>query len=108
MPTRPSSASRVVSTPKRTNSTPRPRTPGGYWTPASRSSRAARRSTCSSSGVIDKEYVQTGKIGGIVLSEVRAETIHEAVKYTKIMGVEVELSIFTPDILDNGVAAACA
>ncbi|KAL4863365.1 hypothetical protein BDV12DRAFT_189718 [Aspergillus spectabilis] len=59
-------------------------------------------------GVIDKEYVQTGKIGGIALSEVRGETIHEAVKYTKIVAVEAELSMFTPDILDNGVAAACA
>ena len=43
--------------------------------------------------LIDKEYVQTGKIGGIALSEVRAETIHEAVKYTKILAVEVELSL---------------
>ncbi|KAL4979650.1 NADP-dependent oxidoreductase domain-containing protein [Aspergillus desertorum] len=54
-------------------------------------------------GVIDKEYVQTGKIGGIALSEVRAETIHEAVKYTKIVAVEAELSMY-----DNGVTAACA
>ena len=44
-------------------------------------------------GVIDKEYVQTGKLGGISLSEVRAETIHEAVKYTKVLAVEVELSM---------------
>ena len=44
-------------------------------------------------GVIDKEYVQTGKIGGISLSEVRAETIHEAVKHTKVLAVEVELSL---------------
>jgi pyridoxine 4-dehydrogenase len=44
-------------------------------------------------GLIDKEYVQTGKIGGISLSEVRAETIHEAVKYTKVLAVEVELSM---------------
>ena len=44
-------------------------------------------------GVIDKEYVQTGKLGGISLSEVRAETIHEAVKYTKVRAVEVELSL---------------
>jgi Predicted oxidoreductases (related to aryl-alcohol dehydrogenases) len=43
--------------------------------------------------VIDKEYIQTGKIGGISLSEVRAKTIHEAVKYTKILAVEVELSL---------------
>ncbi len=43
--------------------------------------------------LIDKEYVRTGKIGGISLSEVRAETIHEAVKYTKVLAVEVELSM---------------
>lgn len=44
-------------------------------------------------GIIDKEYVQTGKIGGISLSEVRAETIHEAVKLTKVLAVEAELSL---------------
>ena len=44
-------------------------------------------------GIIDKEYVQTVKIGGISLSEVRAETIHEAVKHTKVLAVEVELSL---------------
>ena len=44
-------------------------------------------------GFIEKEYVKTGKIGGISLSEVRAETIHEAVKYTKIVAVEAELSL---------------
>lgn len=43
--------------------------------------------------VMDKEYVQTGKLGGISLSEVRAETIHEAVKHTKIVAVEAELSL---------------
>ena len=44
-------------------------------------------------GVIEKEYIQTGKLGGISLSEVRAETIHEAVKHTKVLAVEVELSL---------------
>ncbi|KAL3469218.1 NADP-dependent oxidoreductase domain-containing protein [Aspergillus californicus] len=58
--------------------------------------------------VLDEEYVKTGKIGGIGLSEVRAETILEAVKYTKIVAVEVELSMYTLDILTNGVASACA
>ncbi|RFU78525.1 pyridoxal reductase [Trichoderma arundinaceum] len=58
--------------------------------------------------IIEKEYVQTGKIGGIALSEVRAETIHEAVKYTKVVAVEAELSLFSTDVLENGVAAACA
>lgn len=59
-------------------------------------------------GVIQKEYIDTGKLGGISLSECKAETIHEAVKYAKIEAVEVELSMFSPDILKNGVAAACA
>lgn len=44
-------------------------------------------------GTIDSEYVQTGKVGGVGLSEVRAETIHEAVQHTKIAAVEVELSL---------------
>ena len=43
--------------------------------------------------LIDKEYVQTGKIGGVSLSEVRAETIHEAVKHNKVLAVEFELSL---------------
>lgn len=45
-------------------------------------------------GVIEKEYIQTGKLGGISLSEVSAETIHEAVKHAKIAAVEVELSMY--------------
>ncbi|KAK2042953.1 aldo/keto reductase [Colletotrichum somersetense] len=59
-------------------------------------------------GVIQKEYIDTGKVGGICLSEVSAATIHEAVKHAKIVGVEVELSLFSTDILSNGVATACA
>ncbi|KAK6085726.1 pyridoxal reductase [Seiridium cupressi] len=57
---------------------------------------------------MNKEFVQTGKIGGVSLSEVRAETIHEAVKHIKVQAVEVELSLFSTEVLDNGVAAACA
>ncbi|GJC99627.1 aldo/keto reductase [Colletotrichum higginsianum] len=51
-------------------------------------------------GVIQKEYIDTGKVS--------AATIHEAVKHAKIVGVEVELSLFSTEILTNGVAAACA
>lgn len=58
--------------------------------------------------VIKKEYIDTGKIGGVALSECRAETIHEASKYVNVAAVEVELSMFSPDVLKNGVAAACA
>ncbi|PKS10544.1 hypothetical protein jhhlp_002298 [Lomentospora prolificans] len=59
-------------------------------------------------GVLENEYVKTGKIGGISLSEVSAETIHEAVKITRINAVEVELSLWATDVLENGVAEACA
>lgn len=58
--------------------------------------------------VMEEEYVKTGKIGGIALSEVGAATIHKAAKITKIVAVEVELSLWALDIFDNGVAAACA
>lgn len=58
--------------------------------------------------VLDEEYVKTGKIGGISLSEVSAATIERAVKVTKIWGAEVELSLWSTDIFSNGVAQACA
>ncbi|KAI1198838.1 voltage-gated shaker-like K+ channel, subunit [Nemania serpens] len=58
--------------------------------------------------LIQEEYIDTGKLGGISLSEVRAETIHEAAKHIKVAAVEVELSLFSTDILNNGVASACA
>lgn len=55
-----------------------------------------------------EQYVKAGKIGGIALSEVSAATIQRAVKVTKIVAVEVELSLWSLDIMSNGVAAACA
>ncbi|KAL6869837.1 hypothetical protein ACO1O0_001168 [Amphichorda felina] len=55
-----------------------------------------------------REYVDTGKIGGIALSECSAATIYEAARHVKVAAVEVELSMFSWDILTNGVAVACA
>jgi pyridoxine 4-dehydrogenase len=55
-----------------------------------------------------KEYIDKGLLGGIALSEVSAKTIHEAAKITRIVAVEVELSMWSTDVLTNGVAAACA
>ena len=54
------------------------------------------------------DLVKEGKIGGIALSEVSANTIREAVKITKIVAVEVEISLFCTDPLTNGIAEACA
>ena len=58
-------------------------------------------------GVLAK-YVQEGKIKGIGLSEVRAETTRSAAKVHAIAQVEVELSLWSTNILHNGVAHACA
>lgn len=55
-----------------------------------------------------QKYIDAGKVGGISLSEVNAQTIHDAVKVTTVKAVEVELSLFSTEVLDNGVAAACA
>lgn len=57
---------------------------------------------------IMQEYVDAGKIEGIALSECSVETIHEAAKQVKISALELELSMFSPDILKNGVADAAA
>ena len=54
------------------------------------------------------ELVKEGKIKGIGLSEVGAESIRRAHKVHPIAAVEVELSLWATDILRNGVAATCA
>jgi pyridoxine 4-dehydrogenase len=55
-----------------------------------------------------EELVKEGMIGGIALSEVNADTIREAAKITKIVAVEVELSLWSTEPLTNGIAEACA
>jgi len=55
-----------------------------------------------------EEYVKTGKIGGIALSEVSASTIERAAKVTKISAVEVEFSLWATAPLTNGIMASCA
>lgn len=52
--------------------------------------------------------VKEGKIKGIGLSEVKEDTIRRAAKVHAITQVEVELSLWSPNILHNGVARACA
>ncbi|EMR63239.1 putative pyridoxal reductase protein [Eutypa lata UCREL1] len=53
------------------------------------------------------ELVKEGKIGGIGLSEVSANTIRKAHAVHPITGVEIELSLFTPDPLHNGIVETC-
>lgn len=57
--------------------------------------------------VLQKEYIDTGKLGGFALSECSAETVREAAALTKVHIAEVELSLFSPDVLGNGIAQAC-
>jgi pyridoxine 4-dehydrogenase len=53
------------------------------------------------------KYVEAGMIGGISLSEVGAEDIRKAASVAKISAVEVEFSLFSTEILENGVASTC-
>ncbi|KAI1284295.1 putative aldo/keto reductase [Xylaria sp. FL0933] len=54
------------------------------------------------------ELVSEGAIGGIQLSEVGSETIRRAASIAKIDMVEAEVSLWAPEIFENGVAATCA
>lgn len=47
-----------------------------------------------------------GKIGAVGLSEVRAETIRRAAAVTQIKYAEIEFSLWSTEMLSNGVAAA--
>jgi len=53
------------------------------------------------------DLVKEGKIGGIGLSEVSAKTIRRAHAVHPIAAVEIELSLFTPDPLKNGIVNTC-
>lgn len=72
----------------------------------------ARRDTTSDFAatlrMIRDEYVDTGKIGGVSLSECSVQTVEDAVAVLPVQLAELELSLFTTDILHNGIAAACA
>ncbi|KAH7086894.1 NADP-dependent oxidoreductase domain-containing protein [Paraphoma chrysanthemicola] len=53
------------------------------------------------------DLVKEGKIGGIGLSEVSATTIQKAHAVHPIAAVEIEMSLFTPDPLKNGIMDIC-
>lgn len=54
------------------------------------------------------EYIKAGKIGGYGLSECSAQSIRKAHAVHPISMIEVELSLFSTNILTNGVAEACS
>ena len=53
------------------------------------------------------ELVKEGKIGGVALREVNADTIKEAASITNIVAVEVELSLWSTKPLTNGITKDC-
>ncbi|KAJ7157444.1 NADP-dependent oxidoreductase domain-containing protein [Mycena filopes] len=53
------------------------------------------------------ELVKEGKIKGFGLSEASAATIRKAHAVHPIAAVEIEISLFTPDPLHNGIVDAC-
>lgn len=54
------------------------------------------------------ELKDEGRIGGIQLTEVKADTIRRAASVAKIDMVEAEVSLWATDIFRNGVAETCA
>lgn len=52
-----------------------------------------------------KEYVDNGTIDGISLSEVGIKSIETATAIAPISCVELELSLFSQDLIDNGILA---
>ncbi|KAI9041612.1 aldo/keto reductase family protein [Aspergillus affinis] len=55
-----------------------------------------------------EEMRTEGSIGGIQLSEVRADTIRRAASVAKIDMVEAEVNIWSQEVFENGVAKTCA
>jgi len=66
------------------------------------------KTTIEQTVTILAQLVKEGKIGGIGLSEVDADTIRRAHKVHPIAAVEVELSLWATDILQNDIARTCA
>lgn len=54
------------------------------------------------------EYVKEGKIGGLALSELNAETVRQVAKSFEVGAMELEFSLFHIDPLHNGLLKACA
>ncbi|KAK3372653.1 voltage-gated shaker-like K+ channel, subunit [Podospora didyma] len=54
-----------------------------------------------------KELIDQGRVAAAGLSEVSADTIRAASKICPIAMVEIEFSLWSTEMLDNGVAAAC-
>lgn len=55
-----------------------------------------------------QDYIKAGKIRGYGLSECSAQSIRRAHAVHPVSAVEIELSLFSTEILSNGVAQVCS
>ncbi|KAH7246766.1 NADP-dependent oxidoreductase domain-containing protein [Fusarium tricinctum] len=74
------------------------------WIPARRDPKTPLDITFKTA----QEYIKGGQLGGIGLSEVGLQTLQEGIKAGRVEVAELELSMFTSNLLRNGVGAACA
>lgn len=74
------------------------------WNPGRRDPRTPLAETFAAA----QEFIDAGELGGVALSEVNNKTLREGIEAAKLALVEVEMSMFSPDILRNGLAAICA
>ncbi|KAK6335486.1 Pyridoxine 4-dehydrogenase [Orbilia brochopaga] len=56
---------------------------------------------------VKEEFIDTGRIGGLCLSEVSAATLQRALKITPVACVELEVSLWAMEIYENGIADVC-
>lgn len=54
-----------------------------------------------------EDPVKGGKIGGVALSEVIANTIRAAAKFIEIVAEEIGIFLFSTESLYNGITQAC-
>jgi pyridoxine 4-dehydrogenase len=54
-----------------------------------------------------ESFVKSGKIGGIACSEINVDTLRSAAKSFNITSLEIEVSLFSIEPLNNGLLQAC-
>ncbi|EPS44891.1 hypothetical protein H072_1117 [Dactylellina haptotyla CBS 200.50] len=57
---------------------------------------------------VKEEYIDTGKIGGLCMSEVSAATLKKALAIVPVSVLEVEVSLWATEIFENGLVEVCA
>lgn len=53
-------------------------------------------------------YVKAGRVDGVSTSEINPDTLRSAAKKFRITALEIEVSLFYPEAITNGLLATCA